>query len=439
MNSLTRIMSYDKTKNQENCDCVECTNVKVEKQIVEDSPLSDEEIEQIIKERYFDKDEKTKTFIRKALRKHGNRYDYSNVIYMNNHTRVIIVCNNHNEPYKFLQIPNNHLRGARCCICYGNKKSTTEEFIKKSNDIHGVGTYDYSKVEYVSNHKNVIIICPKHGEFKQTPNNHLRGHGCMTCSGKQVLTTKEFIKRAKEIHGNLYDYSKVEYKNGKTKVCIICKNHNKPYEFYQRLNEHIRQKQGCPLCSGNKKSTTEEFIEKSNKIHGVETYDYSKVDYINAFVKVVIICPKHGKFTQKPIHHLRGEGCPKCKSSKGEILVRNWLIKNKIEFDEQKRFDDCRNKNPLPFDFYTPKYNLCIEYDGEQHFIPFGFNSKMTDEEKLENLKRLQLHDEIKNKYCENNNIYLLRIRYDENIEEKLTEYFQTHGIIKEQTIFDLK
>ena len=144
------------------------------------------------------------------------------------------------------------------------------------------------------------------------------------------------------------------------------------------------------------------------------------------------------KFTQKPIHHLRGEGCPKCKSSKGEILVRNWLIKNKIEFDEQKRFDDCRNKNPLPFDFYAPKYNLCIEYDGEQHFIPFGFNSKMTDEEKLENLERLQFHDKIKNDYCENNNINLLRIRYDENVEEKLTEYFQIHGIIKEQTIFDL-
>ena len=108
MNSLTRIVSYDKTKllNQETCDCVECTNVKSENQIVEYPPLSDEEIEQIIKERYSDKDEKTKTFIRKALRVHGDRYDYSNVIYVNNHTRMIIICNNHNEPYEFLQIPN---------------------------------------------------------------------------------------------------------------------------------------------------------------------------------------------------------------------------------------------------------------------------------------------------------------------------------------------
>ena len=507
MNSLNRIMSYDKNKtvNQENCDCIEFTNVKVENQIVEYPPLSDEEIEQIIKERYDYKDEKTKNFIRKALKKHGDKYNYSNVSYVNNHTHVIIICNNHDEPYEFLQIPNNHLRGARCCICYGNKKSTTEEFIKKSNDVHGVGTYDYSKVEYVGNHKNVIIICPKHGEFSQTPNNHLRGHGCMICSGKQALTTEDFIKRAKEIHGDLYDYSKVEYKNGKTKVCIICKNHDKSYEFYQNPNEHIQQKQGCPLCSGNKKSTTEEFIEKSNKIHGKGTYDYSKVNYINAFVKVVIICPKHGEFlqtpnkhllkrgcplcryeksakklkmtleefikrakeihgdlydyskveyknantniiiicskhgefTQKPIHHLRRTGCPKCNKNKGEEVIRKFLTSHNIEFEEQKTFEECKNINLLKFDFYLPKYNLCIESDGSPHYQKINWNGKMTDDEMEENLKLNQKRDNIKNEYCKKNGIGLLRVNNLKAVKE-LTEYFQTCGIIKEQTIFDL-
>ena len=102
---------------------------------------------------------------------------------------------------------------------------------------------------------------------------------------------------------------------------------------------------------------------------------------------------------------------------------------NKIEYEIEKQFKDCRYKNPLPFDFYLPQYNLCIEFDGEQHFIPHDFNSKETEEKKLENLKIVQLRDQTKNDYCKNNGINLLRIRYDENVEEKLTEYFQKYKI----------
>ena len=113
-----------------------------------------------------------------------------------------------------------------------------------------------------------------------------------------------------------------------------------------------------------------------------------------------------------------------------EIAVRNFLIEYKIEFDEQKRFKDCRNKLPLPFDFYLPKYNLCIEYDGLQHFEPHDFTSKLNEEEKLENFKMSQIRDQIKNDYCKNNDIGLLRIRYDENVKEKLTEYFKEYNIL---------
>ena len=199
---------------------------------------------------------------------------------------------------------------------------------------------------------------------------------------------------------------------------------------------HLRG-EGCISCWEEKKATLynltlEEFIKRANEVHGIGRYDYSKVNYINMNTNVIITCPKHGDFPQTPLNHLQGCGCKKCKSSKGEIKVRNFLIENYINFEEQKRFNDCRYKNPLPFDFYLPQYNLCIEFDGEQHFIPHDFNSKETEERKLENLKIVQLRDQIKNDYCKNNGINLLRIRYNEDIEKTLIKYFQNNKTIKE-------
>ena len=171
------------------------------------------------------------------------------------------------------------------------------------------------------------------------------------------------------------------------------------------------------------------------KIHGVGRYDYSKVNYINNSIKVCIICHNHDapfEFMQMPNAHLMGNGCPKCKNNyKGEIAIRNFLTEYKIEFKEQKRFDDCKDSNTLPFDFYLPQHNLCIEFDGIQHFKPIKRSKTMTDEQAEKNLKYTQNHDNIKTKYCKNNGIDLLRIRYDENVEEKLTQYFQNHKIIK--------
>ena len=381
MNLLNRMMSYDKTKNEnQECNCdeyVSVENAELENQTVKYPKLSEEEIERIISERYSYKDEKTKNFIRKALRKHGNRYDYSNVVYVRTDEKVEIICRVEGHE-SFLQTPHNHLRKQGCLICSGKRKLTLEEFIRRAREVHGY-KYNYDKVKYLNIHTKVIIICPKHGEFKQIPKDHLNGHGCLKCqheklAKEQTLTLDEFIKRAKEIHGvEKYDYSEVNYINYQTKVIIICRKHKKPY-----------------------------------------------------------------KFSQTPHNHLNGVGCPKCRASKGEITISNFLIKNKIEFEEEKWFKNCRNKFPLPFDFYLPQYNLCIEYDGQQHFIPIDFSFKMTEKQKLENFKQLKTRDKIKTDYCKSNNINLLRIRYDENIEEKLTEYFQKHGIIKEQTLFEM-
>ena len=132
------------------------------------------------------------------------------------------------------------------------------------------------------------------------------------------------------------------------------------------------------------------------------------------------------EFLQTPSDHFQGCGCSLCnKKSKGEIKITRFLTNNNIKFERDKRFDDCRNILPLPFDFYIPKYNLCIEFDGIQHFQNTNWYGKMSNEEMKENLKSNQLRDQIKNDYCKKNGINLLRIRYDENVEEKLIKYFK--------------
>lgn len=228
------------------------------------------------------------------------------------------------------------------------------------------------------------------------------------------LTTEEFIEKAKLIHGDTYDYSFVEYINNKTKVNIICHEHG---IFQQQPNNHITNKQRCPKCSElilnefnkSKSSNINEFITKSRLIHG-DTYDYSLVNYINKKTKVKIICSKHGVFEQQPKHHLIKSGCPKCRKSKGELLIENILKINNIKYETQKTFDKCKLTNKLPFDFYLPNHNICIEYDGEQHFKPikvFGGEKRF--------IKQLET-DRIKNNFCLEENINLFRIKYSDDI-----------------------
>ena len=208
------------------------------------------------------------------------------------------------------------------------KALSIEEFILKSRIIHGY-KYDYSKVEYVNAFKKICIICPIHGEFWQTPNNHLRGHGCPVCSGNIKYTNDSFITKANEVHNNKYDYSKINYTGNHNKVCIICPEHG---EFYQEAKRHL-EGCGCPKCYGNVRLTLDEFINKSKEIHG-NKYDYSKVDYINNSTKVCIICPEHGEFWQRPSQHLRGDGCPYCCQSKLEKNIEKIFP----DFEKQKRF-----------------------------------------------------------------------------------------------------
>lgn len=297
-----------------------------------------------------------------------------------------------------------------------------ENFIQKATIIHN-NKYGYSLVLYKNVHTKVSIECPSHGIFEQTPKNHINSSGCPKCAyefkaKKQSKSNEQFIKELYHVHGDKYEYSNVNYINNKTNIQIHCKEHNFIFEIRP---SHILRGHGCSKCSKNYKITTSEFVEKCNKIHNYK-YDYSNVSYINNSTKVEIICPNHGNFIQQPLHHLNGVECPKCKTSKGENKVRMYLLSKNIKFEEQKTFNNLlSNKGTkLKFDFYLNEENICIEYDGVQHFSSLSI---FGGEE--EYIKR-KYHDNLKDEYCKNNNIRLLRISY--------TDYNNIESILKQIT-----
>ena len=229
------------------------------------------------------------------------------------------------------------------------KKLTTEEFIQKAREVHG-DKYDYSKVKYVNSKTQVCIICKEHGEFPQQASNHLHGIGCPLCGiekrrAKRTHSIDAFLNTARAVHGNKYDYSKVNYVNKRTPVCITCPKHG---EFMQSPQKHIAG-HGCEKCFRESQAKRylmgrDKFIEKATVVHN-GFYDYSAVEYVNSHTYVQIICPIHGAFPQIPSSHLRGHGCPFCADIENGKKKRKWThescyeearkYKTKVEF--QKR------------------------------------------------------------------------------------------------------
>lgn len=213
------------------------------------------------------------------------------------------------------------------------RKLTTEEFIRRAKEVHG-DKYDYSKTIYKRAKDKVTIICRKHGEFKQAPFSHFYFEcGCTKC-GANYSDTNKFIEKVKKIHGDMYDYSKVKYTGKNEEIIIGCYTHG---DFTIRANDFCYgERKGCPKCSIEKKrkkrveKLLKVFIEKSNIIHN-NKYDYSKVNYITNIIPILISCPIHGDFEQKPSHHLLGSGCPIC----GDISMREKLNKGKNFFIEE--------------------------------------------------------------------------------------------------------
>lgn len=270
----------------------------------------------------------TEIFIQKSLEKHGNKYNYSKTNYINKSNKVIIICLIHGE---FLQRPNVHIMGAGCVKC-GNKSHSEkisynhDEFILLSNQKHNY-FYDYSKTKYEYSQQKITIICPIHGEFKQTATNHLNGSGCVKChhlsnNERFAIKPEEFEQRAHQIHHHKYQYDLTTYKLINTKIRIICPIHG---EFFQQPFLHLRGS-GCSMCSIETNAfkqmiSVEEFVKRSAEIHN-NIYDYSlihKREFKNN--KAKIICPIHGLFEQTFTNHLYGCGCPKCGTSRGEKII----------------------------------------------------------------------------------------------------------------------
>lgn len=270
------------------------------------------------------------------------------------------------------------------------------------------------KTIYSGKFQQLVITCKTHGDFTQEAWSHLKGRGCIECSGKRQLTNKEFIDKVSIIHNHKYDYSKTLYKSRRSIINIICNTHG---DFQMTADHHLTGR-GCPKCAGRYK-TRDEFIIQAIAIHG-NKYDYSKMVYETSIRKVNILCHKHGEFHMgKSQHIISKQGCPVCSDSKGAREIGIFLKEHKIEYIPEKRFDDCKYKKQLPFDFFIPSINTCIEYDGIQHYkiIDFFGGRKTFD--------AIKKSDLIKTNYCNENRICLERIKYTENVLERLKIIFK--------------
>lgn len=237
----------------------------------------------------------TEEFINKAYSIHKDRYDYSKVVYINNHTKVQIVCSIHGI---FEQTPNGHLLGNNCPKCVGGISMDTKDFISKAKDIHN-NKYDYTNVVYKNSHTKVQIVCKTHGVFEQRPHGHLAGRGCKYCGGSAKKSLDIFKKDANSIHSSKYDYSLVTSNMYYEKIPIVCKEHG---TFYQQVGSHLAGN-GCPNCAVygfnvNKPAIVYYLqVQHDNILYykiGITNRDidnrYSVSDKIKILNKVVHIC-----------------------------------------------------------------------------------------------------------------------------------------------------
>lgn len=332
----------------------------------------------------------TEDFITRSREIHKNKYSYIYADYKSAKIKVIITCQVHGN---FEQTPDAHLHGQGCPKCKFDKLSNlfvsnVQSFTNKANELHNF-VYNYSLVNYVNAHQKVMIICNIHGTFKQTPNAHLSGKGCPECVGKGRSNNKRFIKTATTIHGNRYDYSKVNYYHNKIKVIILCPIHG---DFLQTPCSHLSG-DGCPGCSMDV-FDTKTFRKKAEIIHN-NKYDYSKAEYIDYKTNIIIICKMHGDFYQSPSNHLRGSGCPSC-SHKISIPEQIWLA----SFNNPNIISHIQLKignKKYNVDGFDPTTNTVYEFNGDYwHGNPKIYN---TNELNRCNKKTFgQLYEKTKNK-----------------------------------------
>lgn len=364
-------------------------------------------------------------FIFESTRRHNGKYDYSEVIYINSQTKIIIICPEHGP---FNMKPNNHSSGQGCPKCgrinaRKNIRKSWESVYERIKKVHG-DRYEYVKESYVAVSRKMLIICPIHGEFEMKPHTHiLMKAGCPKCGKEQAGESNRkswdiIHKEILGVHGNRYEYDSSSYSYVNRKIRIKCSKHG---WFKQQVSIH-KGGGGCRKCQdeliGDRtRVTKKDFISRAKKMHGSK-YDYSNVIFRDQYTSVKIICDIHGEFEQTPRSHYRGSGCQSCIESRGERAIRVYLDNHNIKYETQKTFEGMEDAGPLKCDFYIPSINAVIEFNGQQHYAPvdlFGGEKEF---------KKTVKRDEIKKKYCLDNGIRFEVIKYDEDIEERLESIF---------------
>lgn len=366
----------------------------------------------------------------------------------------------------------------------GGQCLTTAQWIERARAVHG-DKYDYSLVEYVDFKTKLVIICPQHGAFEQTPAAHVSAkQRCRACVGLVSPSRSEWIARARLVHGYRFGYELVQYLNNRTKVIIRCPEHG---HFEQLPKNHVDQKQGCPKCIGRGISTlawvakaravhgdtydyslvifttatesvtiicrdhgsfaqvpqvhvrdrcgcpkcaghglsNDEWIGRARTIHG-DAYDYSQFSYVGPYVKCNVICLEHGVFKQTIYNHIHNRaGCPLCGGSKGEKLVARVLDDLGVAYRPQWSHSTCRDQSRLFFDFYLPSFKALIEFDGIQHFEPVKWCDSMTAVQAEAAFLITQRRDQIKNDWAAINGYSLLRVSDLKRAAMQVTDFVQ--------------
>ena len=303
-------------------------------------------------------------------------------------------------------------------------KWTQESIVLKLQDLHP--TLDFTDFIFTSVNNKSIIRCKIHGPREMKVMNLLRGSSCKLCRPQsQKRSVKQIIEQFNIVHSNKYTYPNFEnYINQNQVIDIICPEHEK---FEQQIIHH-NNGSGCLKCHDrtfNRKDLDSHILsipDKQKSIYNYLSINYNYMGTEQTFLEIK--CKKCSYiFFQNLSNHKHGSGCPECAKieleSKGIKLIKKYLKNLNIEYTNEKTFDDCINYKTnykLRFDFYIKSLNCCIEFDGPQHFEEIAY---FGGKEKLEKTK---FRDNIKNEYCRNNNIDLIRIKYNENIENILNE-----------------
>lgn len=342
--------------------------------------------------------------------------------YVNTHTKIKCKCNVDN--YEWEATPHNLLQKMGCPLCGGTKKKTHDEFCK---ELYAINNNILLTSRYINSQHKVKCKCRIDGHIWDAfPENLLKGHGCPECSRKRVsyINTKthdNFIADVKRLSPTISILSKYNGSSSKVKCkCNICNNE------WSTVATNLINGKGCPSCGLKRRISAitkshEEFVSQMRKINP----DIAIIgDYVNTSVPIKCRCKiDNNIWDATPANLLRGTACPACQNSHGEKAVSDVLNDLGIKYVTQYRFVDCKKIRTLPFDFYLPDFSTCIEYDGQQHYRPVTFGG-CTIEQAIDAHARTKENDHIKNQYCQNNNINLIRIKYSDinnirNIIEK--------------------